>query len=123
MTNEEKLRESNIADKKESPKAKINALPPVTPKPMECEDAVSREAVLEITAETGALETQARVKALPPVTPKPKTGKWIPTQHFDEWYCLTGECSYCGFEHILGLPYCPCCGAKMETESEEGESE
>jgi hypothetical protein len=29
--------------------------------------------VLEITAETGALETQARVKALPPVTQEPKT--------------------------------------------------
>ena len=33
-------------------------------------DCVSRQAVIEITAETGALETQARVKALPSVTPQ-----------------------------------------------------
>ena len=37
-----------------------------------CEDCVSRQAVLEITAETGALETQARVKALPSVTQEQK---------------------------------------------------
>jgi hypothetical protein len=40
-----------------------------------CDDAISRQAVLEITAETGALETQARVKALPPVTPQQKETK------------------------------------------------
>jgi len=34
-----------------------------------CEDAVSREAVINITAETGALETQVRVKQLPSVQP------------------------------------------------------
>ena len=39
-------------------------------KALPCEDCVSRQAVLEITAETGALETQTRVKSLPPVTPK-----------------------------------------------------
>jgi hypothetical protein len=40
-------------------------------------DAVSRQAVLEITAETGALETQNRVKALPPVTPIRPKGHWV----------------------------------------------
>ena len=58
------------------------------------------------------------VKTEPPVTPKPRTGKWVPTQHFDKWFGLTGECSNCGEEHIFGLPYCPCCGAKMEGEGE-----
>lgn len=60
-----------------------------------CDDCISRRAVLEITAETGALETQTRVKSLPPVTPQePKTG-WIPvktrpmteeeTEHYSEY--------------------------------------
>jgi len=39
-----------------------------------CQDAVSRAAVLNITAETGALETQARVKRLPSVQPAPVAG-------------------------------------------------
>ncbi len=38
-------------------------------------DCISRKAVLEITAETGALETQNRVKALPSVTPQEP--RWI----------------------------------------------
>lgn len=42
-----------------------------------CEDCISRQAVIDITAETGALETQRRVMTLPPVYPKVKT-EWIP---------------------------------------------
>lgn len=38
-----------------------------------CEDCISRQAVIEITAETGALETQSRVRELPTVTPKEKS--------------------------------------------------
>lgn len=81
-----------------------------------CEDAVSREAVLEITAETGAVETQARVKALPSVISKQKTGKWILT--IEDWNKWT--CSKCGFYHrtdihvTLGWNFCPHCGAEME---------
>ncbi len=99
-------------------------LPLVTPKLMKCEDAVSREAVLEITAETGALETQARVKALPPVNPKQRIGYWVPKYIVDDcggvmnWY----DCSECGRsagytlteEDVLkDYPYCHC-GAKMK---------
>lgn len=94
-------------------------LPPVTSKPMECEDCVSREAVLEITAETGALETQARVKALPPVTPQPKIGHWIVTGD----YLTTAygsvdyvKCSCCGEDSLEEGTFCPNCGAKMEGE-------
>lgn len=95
-----------------------------------CEDAVSRQAVLDgvdryiyKSQSTGTQDdfysfAELVVKALPPVTPKPRTGKWIPTQHFDEWYCPTGVCSNCGIEYIYGLPFCPACGAKMEGESE-----
>ena len=81
-----------------------------------CEDAVSREAVLEITAETGALETQARVKALPPVTPQPKIGHWIVTGD----YLTTAygsvdyvKCSCCKEDSLEEGDFCPNCGAKM----------
>ena len=95
-----------------------------------CENAVSRAAVLNtLDAMDKALDEDRTIehykgllkecyKELPPVTPKQRTGKWIPTQHFDEWYCPTGECSNCGIEHIYGLPFCPSCGAKMEVVSE-----
>lgn len=94
------------------------------------ENAVSRQAVLDglVSIAKAKAKSDAQkalmgrvmffAEHLPPVTPKPRTGKWIPTQHFDEWYCPTGECSNCGIEHILGLPYCPRCGAKMEGVSE-----
>ena len=38
--------------------------------PEPCEDCVSREAVINITIETGALETQSKVKELPSVKPR-----------------------------------------------------
>lgn len=102
-----------------------------------CEDAISRQAVLEITAETGALETQARVKALPPVTQEPKTGHWV-EENINEWSRKV-FCSECGcpppFEYVSNgdvysasgygvinkTKHCPNCGAKMvePQESEE----
>lgn len=77
----------------------------------EC-DCISRQAVLEITAETGALETQTRVKALPSVTPQPKTGHWIEHKH---GRIERIECSECGIWFLKAdLPrksYCPNCGS------------
>lgn len=96
-----------------------------------CEDCVSRRAMLDGLASIAKAKAKSDAQKslmgrviffteqLPPVTPKPRTGKWIPTQHFDEWYCPTGECSNCGIEHIYGLPFCPACGAKMEAENED----
>lgn len=79
-----------------------------------CDDCISRQAVLEITAETGALETQARVKALPSATPKEKTGKWIFDEILDRhYYC--SECKSMGVDY---WDYCPECGAKMQEVSE-----
>ena len=75
-----------------------------------CEDCISRQAVIEITAETGALETQSRVRELPSVTPKEKTAKWIYKQGiFGAVYC-----SKCDFElKTNNTKYCPNCGCQM----------
>lgn len=94
-----------------------------------CEDAISRIAALDALRtnwanwaeyDDGYLAMKLTMDDLKkmPAVPKQRTGKWIPTQHFDEWYCPTGVCSNCGIEYIYGLPFCPACGAKMEGESE-----
>lgn len=80
-----------------------------------CDDCISRKAVIEITAETGALETQTRVKLLPSVTPQPKIGHWIKQE--DGTY----KCSNCKKYELWEGIYCASCGAKMiePQESEE----
>ena len=73
-------------------------------------DAVSREAVLEITAETGALETQARVKTLPSVTLTKAKGKWIKQKI--GYGC--SNCTLCTNDYGVGIyKFCPNCGADM----------
>lgn len=99
---------------------RIKALPPVAPKPTECEDCVSREAVLDALHVEGrptkrfdyVIEVRRDIEALPPVTPKQKTGKWI-----------DDKCSVCGkgIEDLISSPewyrneepkFCPMCGVK-----------
>lgn len=94
-----------------------------------CEDAISRQAMLDGLA--GIAKAKARSDAqkalmgrvmffteqLPPVTPKPKMGKWIRQGNdYTDYY----ECEHCGI--AVGLDdiknYCPNCGAKMEGASE-----
>ena len=54
------------------------------------DDYISREEVINITAETGAWETQNRVRELPAADVQPvKHGKWIPHG------CNSYECSNC----------------------------
>ena len=92
-----------------------------------CEDAVSRQAVLDVmkkhwlsgtVAHSVIDEIRLGVKALPSVTPKEKTGHWI--YKLEDWNKWT--CSECGFTkrtdvHIrLGYNYCPNCGARVVSE-------
>ena len=54
------------------------------------------------------------VKALP--SAEPKKGKWIPSE---EGSTEAGSCSNCGWtaylyeNDVVGMPYCPNCGADM----------
>jgi hypothetical protein len=71
----------------------IKALPSVQSKPIECEDAISREQAIDAVADLFEMseyphpypqgkpirlrEIKEKLKQLPPVQPKPKTGHWI----------------------------------------------
>lgn len=111
--------------------------PSVQPKTPVCEDAVSRQAVLDAmyalcdTGETlkenpwrdnphidAVVET---IEQIPSVNPHPKTGQWI----YDRTRDWDGECKYecseCGMGSDVDYAYCMRCGAKMvePQESEE----
>lgn len=94
-----------------------------------CEDAISRQAVLDIakSSKSNWIDNSVlfkRVNELPFVTSQPKIGKWIK----NEWGNIS--CSSCGCtalydkvypgESVFGKAirvkstFCPTCGAKME---------
>ena len=103
-----------------------------------CDDAISREAVIEATHHCGDLqEVRGVVQQLPSVNPQPsehfidgvhamgyregykdaqkqKSGKWLYKEITDD-YRVTGQCSECKERRIIDN-YCPNCGAKMESE-------
>lgn len=88
-----------------------------------CEDAISRQAVLDEafeadTKEYGRIEVVGvdAINSLTPVTPQPKTGKWInPTT----MQCMKEQvfyyCSVCG-NYADANKYCPNCGSRMMQE-------
>lgn len=95
-----------------------------------CEDAISRQAVLdyldkmpsELTSDGRRMVRRRTLEeyisdTLPSVTPQSKMGKWL-AKSFHEVYC-----DNCGFdfdimtnEFMDKMKYCPNCGAKMESE-------
>jgi len=96
-----------------------------------CEDAISRQAVLEYIegswAELGHSSENELVcqdiKEMPSVTPQPKMGHWIYDDEYSNYFDVTYKCSCCKREIIVPYevrdevykeyPYCHC-GAKME---------
>lgn len=95
-----------------------------------CEDAVSRQAVLDlprikthnvwgnVICESVDVDN---VRQLPSVTPQPEVGRWIYDKNIDNWKC--SECGetpktmgYCGSADFMAkhFKYCNHCGAKMQ---------
>lgn len=101
-----------------------------------CEDAISRQAVLDkkelVELEDGQsfyCISPEQVETLQPVTPQPKKGHWIYDKSIDNWICSKcGETpktiGYVGSDAFMAehFKYCNHCGAKME-ESEDKENE
>ena len=101
----------------------------------ECEDAISRQAVLDgidtYINKAQSTETQDDfysfaelvVKELQPVTPKAKVGKRKNTKHKDRDGLTVYRCSKCELAPIMYVhtQYCPWCGAKMESEDKKNE--
>ena len=90
-----------------------------------CEDAVSRQAVLDLVNADWKYEgLESYIKDLPPVTPQPKTGHWIKqvltVKPFGEDTVLCNQCAFMTVKDNE-YNYCPNCGAKMikSQESEE----
>ena len=60
------------------------------------------------------------VKSRPTIRPERKTGKWIAVDDADNR--ISGKCSVCGWEShlyeddVVGMDYCPNCGARLEGE-------
>jgi hypothetical protein len=93
-----------------------------------CEDAISRQAVLEVLkdkwnmfsdANDAMQESIGTIEALPNITPQPKTGHWI-KPYGGNWHC-----DKCDYEQGRKSNFCPDCGAKMveSQESEDKENE
>lgn len=84
---------------------------------------IERQKVIDITAETGALETQRRVQEIPAAdVVEVVHGKWIHDENYVDW-AEQYKCSVCNghaltdgdYRHKLSN-YCPNCGAKMDLE-------
>jgi len=95
-----------------------------------CEDAISRQAVLDCLTASGLkkfdfiLDARDKIKELPPVTPKSKTGHWIlqpSNKEQGERDFIWWKCSKCGQviyseteqDRREYHAYCGRCGAKM----------
>lgn len=95
-----------------------------------CEDAISREAVIDGISKYFHDEYYQRtsiqdcrdcliedvITKLPSVTPQPKTGHWIehPHETGENWEYSKYECSECHVWEEDDSDYCPNCGARME---------
>lgn len=100
-----------------------------------CEDAISRQAVLDTISELNAIsfyeaqedskecyyEIIQAIKDLSPV--KPQTGHWIKTIG-ENGITSAVRCSECGFEdnRYMLFRYCPDCGVRMITPQESEEA-
>ena len=81
---------------------------------------ISREAVINITAETGAWETQNRIRELPAADVQPvRRGEWECECYDDVLDCYSAICTNCGYQSSDHFritdyhKYCENCGTRM----------
>ena len=106
----------------------IKNAPSVQPKPIECEDCISRKEVIQIINDFSYKNEHEetlineRIKNLPSIQPKPKTGHWIISPND----CFV-SCSECGLHGDKGIykhyRWCPNCGARMVEPQERSDKE
>lgn len=103
-----------------------------SPTPMSgTSDLISRDAAIDAMKEyEKRVETAEQlwtimgckdeILKLPSAQPERKTGKWIEVN--DAYNRVRGRCSICGWEShmyeddVVGMDYCPNCGARLEAE-------
>lgn len=126
MTREEAIKFLEL-DKKDRGKCIISDAIDMAIKALErepCEDAISRQAVLELIDQQYPMLTGFKVpiNELSPITPQQKIGRWIYDKEINNWRC--SECGetpktmgYCGSANFMAehFKYCNHCGAKMES--------
>lgn len=98
-----------------------------------CEDAISRQAALDIAFkycpddDGTCLEARSdlrnmldEIEALPPAQPERKKGQWMKEDRGHVEYCAV--CDQCGFDWIWSdreyFKFCPNCGADMRGEQD-----
>ena len=132
MTREEAIKIFNTVlffGKCDCPKEEIEECLKMAIKALEqepCEDAISRQAVLELIADYDLSMGQVvkGIHALPSVTPQePKTGHWEYGYAFaDGNYCKCSECKEI-IKCIYPMHYCPNCGCRMVEPQERSDKE
>ena len=136
MTNEKAIKIFNtvlLFGKCDCPKEEIEECLRIAIKALEqepCEDAISRQAVLDIakTSKSNWIDNSVlfkKVNNLPPVTPQPKTGHWIDIMVGD---MPAQACDRCNTFYPLaytggGHKYCPNCGRRMVEPQESEDKE
>lgn len=102
------------------------------------DDLISRQAAIDALGEKPLAWTEGEyelglqnqwqsdvdaLNGLPSAQPERKTGRWI-DEAYDP-FIISGRCSVCGWEahlyedDVVGMNYCPNCGAKMDGFEEE----
>lgn len=90
-------------------------------------DLISREKAIDLAYDCEdefgkdvAFRLAYYLRHLPSAQPERKTGKWIEVN--DAYNRISGRCSVCGWEShlyeddVVGMDYCPNCGARLEVE-------
>ena len=81
-----------------------------------CDDAISRQAVLDLVNADWKYEgLEESINSLPPVTPQPKMGQWLScVEEYGKpvkWVC--SSCRHTKSITKNKTEYCPVCGARM----------